>query len=211
MTTAQDAATLNRDLNDLALNAAILARDPANAFDTLVGLTGSLRVSLPPALGVQALLEAYGFAPGDRPPATTATREAEQDLYDLLIWLVRVHVLVEASRLAAVADYDSYDAAVAARDAIADRLDEQLDYSDDGTYATIAQLRADLVRAVPGESRDLPRMVRYTPPYTVPSLVLAHRLYGGISLESDIVTRNGVARPGFVPGGVQMEVLSRGA
>ena len=43
--------------------------------------------------------------------------------------------------------------------------------------------------------------------HSVPQL-LAQRLYGSIDLEDDLVTRNGVARPGFVPGGAELEVLS---
>ncbi len=64
------------------------------------------------------------------------------------------------------------------------------------------------MRAVPGEASDLPRLLRYVPPATVPSLVLAHRLYGDVALEADLVARNRVARPGFMLGGQALEVLS---
>ena len=62
---------------------------------------------------------------------------------------------------------------------------------------------------------DLSRIERYTPTETVPALVIAQRLYGvanGIDAllgrEADIVKRNAVAHPGFVRGGVALEVLS---
>jgi prophage DNA circulation protein len=106
-------------------------------------------------------------------------------------------------------EFDSYDEAVAARDEITDLLDEQADEAADDTYPALMQLRADLVKAVPGEGADLPRLLAYTPPATVPSLVLAHRLYGDVTKELEVVARNKVRHPGFVTGGRELEVVSR--
>ena len=44
----------------------------------------------------------------------------------------------------------------------------------------------------------------------IPALVLAHRLYDDPSWDADIVARNDVVHPGFVPGGVDLQVLSNG-
>ncbi|HZH79574.1 MAG TPA: hypothetical protein VEY88_26365, partial [Archangium sp.] len=63
-------------------------------------------------------------------------------------------------------------------------------------------------KAVPGSESDLPRLVSYTPAGTVPSLVLAHRLYGGVQTEGDMLRRNGIGHPGFILGGVELQVLS---
>jgi prophage DNA circulation protein len=40
--------------------------------------------------------------------------------------------------------------------------------------------------------------------------VLAHRLYGDLAAETDLVARNRIPNPAFVPGGHPLEVLSRG-
>lgn len=207
VTATQDLASLKLQLDNLVLDAAALARQPVDALDGFAGVLGSLGTS-PAGPVIAALLNAYAFTPPARPPATTATRVLEREAYDLLLAIVRSSLLVQAARLAPGAEYDSYDAAVAVRDAIASKLDEQAEGADDATYAALAQLRADLVRAVPGEDRDLPRIVRHTPAYTVPSLVLAHRLYGNLSREADLVTRNRIAHPGFVLGGAELEVLA---
>lgn len=209
----QDLAVLKRDLDELVLDADALVRQPflitSRFAAALVSLTA---MPLRPSLGIRALLQAYGLSPGvARPAATTATRVLERLNYDALLGLVRVVLVAQAARLAAAETFASYDEAVAARDAVAAALEEQADMAGDATYAALSQLRADLVRAVPGEASDLPRLVNVTPPATVPSLVLAHRLYGDLSREADLVTRNRVERPGFIPGGVQLEVLSRDA
>jgi len=207
---AQALATLKRGTDNLLLDAAILAREPGSLLDGLLGVLGSLDDdALPPPLGITALLAAYGFVPSsDLPPTSPPTRAEERELFEFLAWIARLVELVRAAHCVAAADFDSYDAAVAARDAVADALDEQAAWADDDTFAAMEQMRADLVKVVPGEATDLPRLLAYTPPYTVPSLVLAHTLYGGLDREADLIARNGVARPGFVPGGVELEVLS---
>ena len=196
----EEAAALRRRLDRLTSTAAALVNAPTDVLAELADLF----VGLP---GVDALIGVYGFAPGLRPPATTTTRVQEQVNFDALVGLVRTLALVRAAELAPSETYDSYDAALATRDSIVDKLDERSESSGDETYAALDQLRADLVRAVPGEERDLPRLVRYTPPATVPSLVLAHQLYGDVAREADIVTRNRVLRPGFIVGGREIEVL----
>jgi prophage DNA circulation protein len=207
----QDLAVLKRDLDELVLDADALVRQPllitSRFAAALVALT---QLPLTPRLGIRALMDAYGFTPSAaRPATTTATRVLERLNYDALLHLVRVVMLSQAARLAAQEAFATYDEALLARDAIADALDVEAETAGDETFAALAQLRADLVRAVPGEASDLPRLVTYTPPATVPSLVLAQQLYGDVSLEADLVTRNRVERPGFVAGGVALEVLAR--
>jgi prophage DNA circulation protein len=205
----QELAAVKHQLDNIALDGSALARTPADALDAFQGAVSAFGNASPIDKAVDALLGAYGFTPSvARPSSATATRAAEQEGYDLLLAIIRTSVVVQAARLCAAAEYDTYDAAVSARDAVAAALEDQAGSADDDTYASIAQLRADLVRAVPGEARDLPRLVRHTPAFTVPSLVLAHRLYGDVAREGDLVTRNRIVRPGFILGGRELEVLA---
>lgn len=204
----QELAALKRELDHLVLDADALVRRPLEVVSRLQAVFVSLAAApLRPSLGIRALLQAYGFDPGPRPPETTATRILEAASWDALVRLIRSLVVVEAARLAPTETYASYDEAAAVRDAIGERIDEQAELAGDDAYAALVQLRADLVRAVPGEDSDLPRLQRVTPGYTVPSIVLAHQLYGDVAREADLVARNGVVRPGFVLGGVELEVL----
>lgn len=156
-----------------------------------------------------ALADVYGFDPGVRPPATTSNREQEQTNFDALWRLLQRLAAIRAVELAVDETFDSYETAVAARDSLTAQLDEQAEDASDDTYPDLMQLRSDLVKAIPG-SGDLAHLVAYTPPVTLPSLVVAHRLYGNLDLELDLVARNGVDHPGFVLGGQPLEVLSRG-
>jgi prophage DNA circulation protein len=158
--------------------------------------------------GYAKVLAIYDYDPGLRPSATTATRLQEQTNFDAAQRLIQQLALLRAAELALDETFDSYDAAVAARDTLTDKLDDQADLATDDTYPLLTQLRADLVKAIPGSGNDLPHLIDHTPIVTVPSLVLAYKLYGNLDLESDLVARNNLRHPGFVQGGQVLEVLS---
>lgn len=198
----EEAAALRRRVDRLVSSATTLVHRPADMLAAIAELVEG-------ATSRAAMVAAYPFDPGQRPPATTSTRVQERANWDALARVVRTLVATRAAELAVEEAFDSYDAAVAARDGIAELLDEQAELAGDEGYAALVQLRAQLVRAVPGAESDLPRLIRYTPAETTPSLVLAHRFYGDLAREADLVARNRLAHPGFVVGGAELEVLSR--
>lgn len=107
--------------------------------------------------------------------------------------------------------YDSYEAAIAVRTELSDRLDEESETtSSDLVYVAVTDLRTAVVQAVPNPEQDLPRLATFSPRQTLPSLLVAYQLYGDASRAEDIVSRNGPRRPGFLVGGQQLEVLANG-
>lgn len=107
--------------------------------------------------------------------------------------------------------YDSYEAAIAVRTELSDRLDEESEAtSSDLVYVAVTGLRTVVVQAVPDPEQDLPRLAAFSPRQTLPSLVVAYHLYGDASRAEDIVLRNDPRRPGFLIGGQQLEVLANG-
>lgn len=201
----QERALMRARVDRMLASATALVAAPADAYAGLADLFGGFGAGSRPAL-----LSAYRFSPGNRPPATTANRRQEQANFDALQRLVQRLVVLRAAELALEETFDSYEAAVSVRAELTDLLDEQAETATDDTFPALLQLRADLVKAVPDADSNLPRLVTYTPPATVPSLVLAHRLYGDVALEADLLARNRVAQPGLVPGGKPLQVLSRG-
>lgn len=192
------------------------AQQRAELFRDIGRLAGQVRSGLALVELLQSVLErvpggllqVYRFVPGERPPMTTANRALERENFDALAAVVRQLALLRAVDIALVEDFGSYEEAVGARDELADAIDEQQELAGDELYTALVRLRADLVKAVPAVG--LARVVAYEPPATVPSLVLAHQLYGDVSQEPGLVARNNPARPGFLTGGVPLEVLSRG-
>lgn len=107
--------------------------------------------------------------------------------------------------------YDSYEAAIAVRTDLSDRLDEEGEMtSSDLVYVAVTDLRTAVVQAVPDPEQDLPRLATFAPRQTLPSLLVAYQLYGDASRAEDIVMRNDPRRPGFLIGGQKLEVLANG-
>ncbi len=199
---AQQRAAMQRRLDNLLASVTTLVGKPAELLAELEELFGSLSGDAPE--------RAYSFDPGQRPPETTPARRQERANFDALRDLIKRLSVLRAAELAPAVPHVSYDEAVAARTSITDKLDEQLETAGDESYPALLQLRADIVKAVPAEGSGLARLLTVTPPTTLPALVLAHQLYGDVTMEGSLVARNQVRHPGFLVGGRELEVLSRG-
>jgi prophage DNA circulation protein len=197
----QNLATLKSRITDLQSSVNTLVKTPEN----LAGSLSNMFDSLASRTGLKSI---YDYDPGNTPPSTTPNRIQEQTNFNALNRFVQQTIAIRSAELLASDTFDSYESAVSARNSVSDMLDEQAELSTDEAYPVLLQLRADMVKAVPGDSGELKRLVAYTPTVTVPSLVLAYNLYGDLSRESDLLARNSVRHPGFMVGGVELEVLS---
>lgn len=79
--------------------------------------------------------------------------------------------------------------------------------SDDLT-AALTDLRAATQQHLGVLAGALPPTTTYTPPGTAPALLLAWQLHGDPTRDLEIVARNGVLDPNFVPGGAPLEILN---
>lgn len=184
---------------------------PTGPFDTvgdyLVSVLGGLvdvvleavTTATAPLNPSALLLRLAAFDPNERPIGSTPDVAERQAAYDSVVTLVRRLALAGAATALLGQTFASYDDAVDARDAVTDAIDDHAASVTDDTFPALTDLRVALVDAVPGADEDLPRLQRYTPPAVLPSLVVAHRLYGALDLEADLVERNRVRHPGFVP------------
>lgn len=199
----QEAAESAARAGALAADAAALVTSGADTLAALVELFDAVS-----DLTSAVMLTVYDANLGQRPSGVTSNRMIEQENFDQLQRLNQRLTVVRAAELALGETFTDYGSAVAARDAIADLLDEQAELAGDDAYPALVELRAALVNAVPGFESGLPRLVTYTPPETVPSLALAWRLYRSVTPEADLLARNAVVNPMFVVGGTPLEVLS---
>lgn len=76
---------------------------------------------------------------------------------------------------------------------------EQLRISDDYLFQKISVMRADLNRDISARLAQVERTAQRTPDAVLPALVLAAGWYDDAGRESDILNRNTVRHPGFVP------------
>lgn len=203
----QELAGLTGKVAALTQQATALVRAPAE----LLGLVRFVITDLvdttlaAPGAVMRALTDAYGVDMGPDVAETTATRVRERANQIAIVDGLRRVMAVEAARLAPLVPYDSIEAANAARDTVAALLQEQATSAGDTAYPALVNLRSDVMRAIPGNTA-FARIIRITLRTPIPSLLLAHRLYGSVNREPDIIARNGISHPGFVSG--DLRVLS---
>lgn len=189
-----------------ALVAEYVADLASGLFDqftaTLVAAAGGL-----PLDPVALVLGLGSLDLGPRPTASTPRRAIEQRDYDAMQTLVARLAITGAASAILTRTWENFERAVEVRSLLTDAIDAHAESVADDTFATLTDLRSGLVDAVPGLDSDLPRLQTYTPPSVAPSLVVAHRLYGHLALEADLVSRNRLRHPGFVPAEA-LEVLT---
>ncbi|HEY6037146.1 MAG TPA: DNA circularization N-terminal domain-containing protein [Kofleriaceae bacterium] len=205
----QEAAGLTAQAALITAEAASLVRSPALIMGLFRGAVTALATTALDAPGkvLDALTAAYSVDLGSLVPSTTATRAKELANQVALQNGLRRVMLVEAVRLAPLVPFVTIDDATATRDELVAMLDEQAAAAGDTAYPALVDLRAQLMRAVPG-GQTFARVVSVSRPSTIPSLLLTYQLYGSVDLELDVVARNDVKHPGFIAG--DLKVLSDG-
>jgi prophage DNA circulation protein len=108
----------------------------------------------------------------------------------------------------ATVDFASHQEAAAVREALAVALEAEAETADDAVYQALMDLRAAVVADITARGANLARIVTLRQPGTLPALVVAHRLYGDAARAEEIVARNALRHPGFVPGGRDLQVLT---
>lgn len=91
------------------------------------------------------------------------------------------------------------DDVIAARDELDEVFWQASLKSDASYYALINATRQHVVRHLTAVAASGVQLVTVTPPETVPSLVLAFRRFGDATREGEVVQRNKITHPGFVP------------
>lgn len=117
--------------------------------------------------------------------------------------------IVMAAGLISVIEYTSLDQAEEYRDAVVSQINGLLDRDLPVDLAAAFQdLRTSVIDYIDEQGANLYRLAEIILNESAPALVLSYRLYGTVEREQDIIDRNGIEHPGFVPGGEPIEVLS---
>ncbi len=199
----------------LVARAQELVRVPETLAQQVTGFVHTIGILGSSAARLGGLFELLDFG-GDLPAVIgdTEARRRERANQDAIVHLVSLVAAAELVRTIAATDFASYQDAVAMRDRAADRLDVLMlraaDLGDDDGAAAFQDLRHALIRDVTARGGSLARLQTYTPLRTEPALVIAQRLYGADAelRAAEIVARNRIAHPGFVPGGQPLEILA---
>jgi len=99
--------------------------------------------------------------------------------------------------------------AYAIRDLVSDALDSLMETADEPLYSALYELRIAVIEDINARADQLPQLLIKTLVDSIPGLFLAYDLYEDTTRMQEIIDRNNIIHPGFVPGGIEIEVLSR--
>lgn len=209
---------LTRLVGDVSGPIAAAIRAPGNMAVAIVGALGQVQAVASEPLRAIGMYESL-FSAGESSPAiaaTTGARRQQSRSSAALHRIVQRVAVAEAARQSALATFPTRDEALAVRDRLADAIDAQMEAVDpvygrpvsDVVYQNLSALRAAVSADLRGRGAQLPSVRTIITSATTPALLLAHQIYGDASRAGEIVVRNNIRHPGFVPGGESLEVLN---
>ncbi|WP_413594708.1 DNA circularization protein [Citrobacter youngae] len=149
------------------------------------------------AIRTTAISEA-AYAVTTQPTPAITTKEQTQQSSG---WPSVTHpALNNAPDEAAVVDVPTWDDLVDIRDTLNTAIDKELSRTtDDRLFLALRRVKSDLNNDIKHRLVQTQKTVIRTPDEVTPALVLAATWFDNAARESDIVRRNAVAHPGFVP------------
>lgn len=200
---------------------AALIRAPYDMGAALVGAVGQVRTTLTEPLRALAIYQGLFNAGADAAtvPLTTANRRRQAANQEAVHQLTQRAAVAEAAELSSTLGFASSAEALSLRATLTDAIDAQQEQLSavtgapvsDSVYDALAALRAAVGRDLTDRGARLPRVRTHTPRAALPAVVVGHQVYGDATRADEIVARNRIRHPGFVPGGRAIEVLTDAA
>lgn len=125
--------------------------------------------------------------------------------------VTRDYTPLDPLRVSAQKIYPTYESIIVERREILDAIESQMERTlNDDLYQSLQSQKRALIQAFPDPDIDLPSLITFENIQTQPCLVIAYDIYEKLEMETDIIKRNDIVHPGFVPGGSLLEVISNG-
>jgi prophage DNA circulation protein len=199
---ANEVAAFQQQLTDLINQTSTLVTSPVSMVQAIFALVDAVEDAAGNAIDSLAAYEGIlGEDPIESGGASAQSLQADENAA-AVVDTFRYAAARGAIKAAAVAAIDgsflSFEEATTARSRVVTALDKLLLTAPDEVYQQLMTLQSLLVEGVPGEDSDLPRIGSFTPAQTIPSLVLAYRLYDDIDRDAELIDRNALRHPGFV-------------
>ncbi|MEM9369561.1 MAG: DNA circularization N-terminal domain-containing protein [Pseudomonadota bacterium] len=202
--------------------AALISSEPSALLDRLIGTVLALGPSIfaDPAGAADSISSlareavAAGRTPEDRiaaavgaatslAPAVSLAEIAADPVLDLVPGLARRAFLAEAAIASADSSPDSSNRAAEIRAEVTAVLDAETEIAaetgQDVVWRQIRVLKAEVVADITRRAATLEPLIEVTGRADEPLLVTAYRAYGDPRRETELIARNGITHPGFVP------------
>lgn len=160
---------------------------------------------------LETVIRDYPRVSDDTPTEVYPSGQRLLENQKLLQMLYISSALTKLTKVAVMTEYGTYDEAISYRDFIISQAEEIMNdpMTSDDLFINMQELIVLAVQGIPGTFADNDKISKKVIVEDTPSIVLAYDLYEDMYLEDDIVMRNKVKNPAFVPAG-EIEVLAGG-
>lgn len=209
----EQAAIFNDSLLEFEQNIPSLILSPSTLVNTILNQIGQISAIFDlPMAAYAAYAQLFKFGANALPlPKKTRSQQQQALNQDMTFSLVRRASLIGMARTATGIDFDSYDDAVTLRDSLASQIDDEIlkigDTDLDDIYLDLNGVMATMVADVTARAANLERIRTVTYSQTLPSLVVSYDVYETPERADEIVRRNKVNHPGFIPAGQPIQIL----
>lgn len=145
-------------------------------------------------------LRAIGlFQRSTRSGSTTPVRTRILNNQDAINDLMRAAIITQVAGMTGVMPLPVYDDASHLRGEVLAAIDDEMLLANDALYVVLADLRANVHTDMSTRMEDAIRLKEIIPVQVQPGLVLSYDLYESVDREGEIIARNRIRNPGFVP------------
>lgn len=196
------------DVSDLAAPSLTLIQDLAGAADRIINtFAGVFDLSTLPAQATKNLRRFSDFTAAINGANTANAIVADNNAAVSEGFIKTIAVATETKAIVSET-FPSYEDAILSRGDLLDRIEALAGETlSDTLYDAFRSLRTEVANAIPGEENSLPRISSLNLKQSMPSLVVAYDLYEDVEKEQEIVDRNKIRHPGYLPGGANLNVL----
>ncbi|HEY9211099.1 MAG TPA: DNA circularization N-terminal domain-containing protein [Methylotenera sp.] len=113
--------------------------------------------------------------------------------------LVRQALIAQSAGMVAAMPLPVYDDAIVIKNELLATIDTEIETANDETYLALKTLRSKTYADITARTQGAARLKNITPKEVMPALVLAYDLYEDTGRDGEIIERNKVRHPGFVP------------
>lgn len=194
---ASNVLTATASALTLINNPALLGRNILGAFNVFSLIEQGKEIGR--LLHGSVAASASFAAPSASAPLTTAASQQQYANTVALYDLARQSLLVQAVGLSGQLPALVHDDVIAARNLLLAALDAEMLTASDSVYDALAAARTAVFDDLTARAKNGARIASYTPPETMPMLAIANEYYGDATRADEIVARNKIRNPLFVP------------
>jgi len=142
-------------------------------------------------------------------PSTTETRKVQIKNDDETKKVMQTIAVSNAAAQVTEVSFASRDDAITQKDELTDKIESLLsdETISDETFEKLSNLKAVIIRALPGDGSDLKNIINYETKNTTNSLLVSYDSSESIDTEQDLIDRNEIQEPGEIKTGLILEVL----